>query len=247
MSEPNAKKKKGGDYVPDAHIVKYMRRRLQQFDSIQKLGAEEKVPEKLEKEEGALSTDKFRILPKIFQAMVDITFFFGVMNAHPEIQKIFESDIKEILGVKRRDPKNTPYAFMFHILVSGMLLAQYPTGKDFRLRLNEQLQHLVWDKMTLYLTDIFESIASHNMITQDFNRVFGWTEMLMFAMKEKDEYRIPGVVTMSGTRTKSGVRPTREEKKLIDEGETIYLKDIKRNSPKKTFDLESVSDILRIQ
>lgn len=230
-------------YTPDAQLVHHMRRRLHLANKLQKIsGTGQEVSEELEHEKGALSTDKIRILDKIFQAMADITFFFGMIDTRPDIQRIFQDDIKEILGVKRDNPRNMPYGFMFDILVSGMLLVQFPTGKDFRLRLNEQLQRRIWNKMTLYLRDIFESNTSQNMVTQDFNRVFGWTEMLMFAMEKKDEYRVPDVVTVSG----SNGRPTRLEKKLIDEGEKKYLQDIKRNSPKRTFDLESISDMLKI-
>ena len=78
--------------------------------------------------------------------MADITFFFNAIGTHPNIQKVFDDDIKEILGVKRMDPKNTPYGFMFIMLVAGMLSVQFKTGKDFRLRLNELLHYIIQSK-----------------------------------------------------------------------------------------------------
>jgi hypothetical protein len=185
-----------------------------------------------------LSAARTRILDDVvFQAMADITFFFSVVGAHPEIQKLFDDDIKEILGVKRINPKERPYGFMFIALVSGMLLNQFKTGKDFRLRLNYYLQQMVWDKMSQYLSEIFESSAVQGSVSQDFNRVLGWTETLMFAMPKKDEYRIPEVVPVNREK---GL--TKDEKELIHDQNKKYQEDVKRNLPNRTFSLVSLGD-----
>jgi hypothetical protein len=185
-----------------------------------------------------LSAARTRILDEVVcQAMADITFFFSAVGAHPEIQKLFDDDIKEILGVKRLNPKDTPYGFMFGALVSGMLLNRFNTGKDFRLRLNNYLQRMVWGKMSLYLPEIFESSAVQGSVNQDFNRVLGWTQTLMFAMRKRDEYRIPEVVPIS--REKG---PTKDEKELMQKQNKEYQEDEKRNLPSRTFSLVPLGD-----
>jgi hypothetical protein len=216
-----------------------MKRTLHNTKKLEEISTAKKdVPKDVEKEKGALSTARTRILDDIvFQAMADITFFFSVVAAYPEIKKLFDDDIKEILGVKRISPKETPYGFMFKALVSGMLVNQFKTGKDFRLRLNYSLQRMVWGKMALYLPEIFESSAIQGSVGQDFNRVLGWTEMLMFAMGKRDEYRIPEVIPVS--REKG---PTKHEKEMIKNQNKKYQEDEKRNLPSRTFSSVSLED-----
>ena len=140
MFRQGTQNKKIRSYAPDRRLVDFIRDRLQLSKQLKDLAGEKRIPKKLSKEAVRLGTQKNRMLNDIlFQAMADITFFFSIVNFYPEIQKIFDDDIKEILGVKRVNPKNTPYGFMFIALVAGMLLNQFKTGKDFRLRLNENL------------------------------------------------------------------------------------------------------------
>ncbi len=227
------------DYTPDARLVEHMQRTLHMTKKLEQINAAGKdVPKDIEKQKGALSAARTRILDEVVcQAMADITFFFSAVGAHPEIQKLFDDDIKEILGVKRLNPKDTPYGFMFGALVSGMLLNRFNTGKDFRLRLNNYLQRMVWGKMSLYLPEIFESSAVQGSVNQDFNRVLGWTQTLMFAMRKRDEYRIPEVVPIS--REKG---PTKDEKELMQKQNKEYQEDEKRNLPSRTFSLVPLGD-----
>jgi hypothetical protein len=227
------------DYTPNARLVEHMQRTLHNVKKLQQIDTAGKdVPKAVEKEKAALSAARTRILDDVvFQAMADITFFFSAVGAHPEIQKLFDDNIKEILGVKRIDPKETPYGFMFAALVSGMLIYRFKTGKDFRLRLNNYLQRMVWNKMELYLPEIFESSAVQGSVGQDFHRVLGWTQTLMFAMPKWDEYRIPEVVPVN--REKGA---TKNENELIQDQNKEYQEDIKRHLPSRTFSLVPLGD-----
>jgi hypothetical protein len=180
----------------------------------------------------------------MFQAMTDLTFFFGAVGKHTELQREFNDAIKELLGIRRNNPKNTEYGFTFLALVGGMLLAYSGgTQKDFSLRLTHELQRISWYKISQYLSKVFDSEHTQNSISNDFSRVIGWTEMLMFAMPEKDEYRIPEVVPQ--LRKELG-GPTKEQKELIKEREKPYEQDLKRKYPHRTFDFSSAADIVRI-
>jgi hypothetical protein len=213
-----------------------VKERLQLEKDLQEINARNQdVPKEIENKKAALSTARTRILDEIlFQAMADITFFFDAVGTWPEIQKVFDDDIREILGVKRTNPKETPYGFMFTMLIAGILSVQFKTGKDFRLRLNELLHYIIQSKVAAYQSDIFKSAATQGSIGQDYNRVLGWAEMLAFAMDKGDEYEIPPVVHINRS-----TGPTKPDKQLIKNYEVKYLKDVKRNSPNRTFDYDS--------
>jgi hypothetical protein len=244
MVEKETLRKSMKYYAPDAQVVNHIQRRLQLSNTLKNLSDGEQIPKKIEREKAALSTQKTRILnEKIFQAMTDLTFFFGAVGKHTELQLEFNDDIKELLGVRRDNPKSTEYGFTFSALVGGMLLAYSGrTEKDFRLRLTHDLQRIIWSKISQYMFKVFESEYTQNSISHDFGRVIGWTEMLMFA-SDKDEYRIPEVVPV---HRKEYGGPTREEKERIEESRKPYEKDLKRKSPHRTFDFSSVANIIRI-
>ena len=123
--------------------------------------------------------------------MTDLTFFFSGVGKHAELQREFNDHIKELLGVRRDNPKGTEYGFTFSALVGGILLAYSGrTEKDFRLRLTHDLQRIIWSKISQYMFKVFESEYTQNSISLDFGRVIGWTEMLMFGA-EKDAEIIP--------------------------------------------------------
>lgn len=242
--------KKIRHYSPNGSLVDFMRDRLQLEKQLSHLrGGEKEIPGELSKKTVSLGTQKNRLLNNIlFQAMADITFFFKEIGRHDELRKVFDEDIKELLGVKRDLPRSyyelyinpdkpevLDYGFMFWDLIAGMLLVS--TEKDFRLRLIHKLQYIIWQKTSQYLSSVFESTNAQASIARDFTRILGWTEMLMFAMPERDEYRIPDIIPVS---RKYG--PTKQEKELIQGMDREYQKDLKRNLPNRTFSLVSAEE-----
>ena len=57
-------------------------------------------------------------------------------------------------------------------------------NKDFRLRLNQLLQEIVCAKFDVSLAKVFKNSSAQRSITEDFNRVWGWTRMLSESLEE---------------------------------------------------------------
>ena len=86
--------------------------------------------------------------------MANLTYFFETISSYPELQNEFESDIKDLLGIRRTSPKITDYAFMFSSLINGITKSTYQRKSSyqisdyFRLKLIHQLQEAVYAKLT---------------------------------------------------------------------------------------------------
>jgi hypothetical protein len=52
--------------------------------------------------------------------MADLTFFFEAIALHPELQEIFENDIKNLLGVRHSGSQE--YGFMFINLIRSIMI-----------------------------------------------------------------------------------------------------------------------------
>jgi hypothetical protein len=146
-----------------------------------------------------LDKEKVLILDKyIFPSMANLTFFFRSISKHHELKEIFDNDIKDLLGINRKDPKKDKFGFIFFELVSSILLIEEEThsedaankddfplhyqlarkGKnDFRLRLNHLLQDIVKNK-TVDVDLAGVSNAEKRIVQDDFNRVRLWTRII---------------------------------------------------------------------
>jgi hypothetical protein len=122
----------------------------------------------------------------IFPSMANIVFFFRYISRYPEIKRVFENDIKDLLGVRRENPQEGNYGFIFSDLLCSILmpgLGYYndeKRDKDFRLRLNQIMQETVITKAGLYLTEMFRNISMQHMVKDDFSRTEAWTEMIAY-------------------------------------------------------------------
>jgi len=182
-------------YPPDRSIVKFMIDLLQyKVDSSNKLGEhnyldKEKVDlkhkkkVKLEEHKRYLDKEKVGLLDNcIFPSMANIVFFFRYISRYPELKKVFDNDIKDLLGVRRENPKKDNYGFIFSDLLQSIIMpglgyynVEKPHDKDFRLRLNQILQETVIAKTSQYLTDMFTNESIH-VVQNDFNRAEAWVE-----------------------------------------------------------------------
>jgi hypothetical protein len=244
MSKHRIRKNGAKYYSPDAQIVRYFRENIDLKERLNRVNEEEHTSVEIEKKKAALATLRTRILDKkIFQAMADLTFFFSAVGKYPMLRKELDSPIKELLGVRRDNPREIEYGFTFWSLVGNMLLVLSGRAEaDFRLRLTHELQRLIWYKVNSYRLNFFESEYTQQSIAADFGRVIGWTEMLMRAA-ERDEYRIPEVAPV---RRKEYGGPTREQQELIKKREKSYQQDLKSRYPHRTFDFGSIADIVKI-
>lgn len=57
-------------------------------------------------------------------------------------------------------------------------------NKDFRLRLHQLLHEIVWAKFEISLIEVFRNSSAQRVVTDDFNKVWGWTRMLAGTLDE---------------------------------------------------------------
>ena len=114
------------------------------------------------------------------------------------MQSIFENDIKDLLGIRRVNPQPGNYGFIvFNLLHAILLVGEGPyldtrrRNKDFRLRLNQLLQEVVWAKFDVSLSDVFGNSSAQWSVTEDFNKVWGWTRMVTEGVEDFAEDKTP--------------------------------------------------------
>ena len=110
-------------FTPSERLIYFLNKRLH----LEKTKLEVKngiranlLPEE-EKSEFNLRTEKNRILNDIvFPSMSNLTYFFQFIASNSELQKIFDDDIKDLLGLRRKN-KKMKVGYMFEYLLTGML------------------------------------------------------------------------------------------------------------------------------
>jgi hypothetical protein len=146
-----------------------------------------------------LDKEKVRILDDyIFPSMATLVFFFKCIASYPELRPIFENDIKDLLGIRRVNPEPGNYGFIvFNLLHAILLVGEGPYlntrghNRDFRLRLNQLLQEIVWAKFDVSLSDVFGNSSAQRSVREDFNKVWGWTRMLSEGIENFAEDKQP--------------------------------------------------------
>jgi hypothetical protein len=140
----------------------------------------------------SLKKRKTNVLDRIFTSMANLTFFFKCIAEHPELNKLFEDDVKDLLGV--RSMRHEVYGFMFINLLEGILMLGERSinyEKDFRLKLSSRLQKMVWDKVLHSSTNVFKTEGARKAVSDDFARVRAWTEMLADGADEDVDNEVP--------------------------------------------------------
>ena len=130
-----------------------------------------------------LGTTKVRRLDEIvFPAMANLIYFFKMVSEHPELQKTFEDDIKDLLGVRRYNPKSYNYGYVFSHLIAYILMIK-TSGKplkedDFRLKLVQVLQGIVFLGFQQTLPDILKDRERFDMMLTDVSKAAAWVRAL---------------------------------------------------------------------
>lgn len=184
-------------FSPEVNL--FMVKFLQHIDNVEETKLQSNTsPKQLEELKGHkryLDKEKVEILNKyIFPSMANLVFFFKCIASYPELRPIFEDDIKDLLGVRRLSPKPGNYGFIIFNLLhailligEGLYLDTRGHNKDFRLRLNQLLQEIVWAKFDVSLSKVFTNSSAQRTVTEDFNKVWGWTRMLTESLEEYAE------------------------------------------------------------
>jgi hypothetical protein len=137
-------------YTPNKKLINLLRTQLYRRKETQ--AGRESPEDKKERR----NTDKKKVyyLDKIFKAMADLAFFFEAIAKHPELEDLYEDDIKDLLGIRRKKPSDESKpgplcGFMFHNLlynilkVSGSPFEKREIVNDFRLILNHRAEEIV--------------------------------------------------------------------------------------------------------
>ena len=174
-------------YVPDVIVTNYMREKLQFGKEKEKLGLRGKDLQ----ENSAYSNLRKRktdALDRIFVSMANLTFFFECVAKNPDLEELFEDDIKDLLGVRRNDQNTDIYGFILARLLYSILIVHKSDNNynDFRLRLNNLLQQVVWNKASQTLIDVFKP-EGVQPVANDFDRVKAWTAMLAYNVRPEDK------------------------------------------------------------
>jgi hypothetical protein len=193
-------------YRPDSRLYGYMKEKLRLEkikDEIREGKRNQPLSEDDEKLESTLKTVKSRtVLDKIvFPAMANLTYFVGTVGAHKELQRVFEDDLKDLFGIRRKNPQKNAYAFMLRILINSILEWDMKSEKsdvgrkNFRVKLLYLLQEIIFYKSLHYVSScVFNDNLSTNIeftkiFGEDIGRALSWTRILSGLVE--DEYDIP--------------------------------------------------------
>jgi hypothetical protein len=183
-------------YNPNDKLVDFLRKQLHKRKEIE-AGRESPEDDK-GKRDPNLDRMKVHYLDNIFKAMADLSFFFEAIARHPELEKVYEDDFIDLLGIRRKKPSGKPQplcGFMFYNLLSNILkvggspFERREFVKDLRLILNHRAEEIVRKKVARslpsgqYSKDRMLEVVSneanvYGLILGDFDRALCWTGML---------------------------------------------------------------------
>jgi len=144
-------------------------------------------------------TDKVRILDKLFQSTADLVYFLEQIADNPNLQQVFEDDLKELFEVKPEHvTKQLSPLFgielggiriqetLFSRLVFSSIIPHEINYENFRVKLLHDLQSIVFAKMWFILTKRFSrfDIVTKSAL-EDLEKVLGWTH---FQSKSVHDY-----------------------------------------------------------
>ncbi len=152
---------------------------------------------KLNKNKRKLDRRKVYILDKhIFPSLANLVIFFDYLEKNPELRKLFEGDVKELLGFIGQ------YAKYEDNIITRLLqsILKWDTNSDpnnFRLELISSIQNVLYHKITdLTLTDknLGDSITS-GIVGPDVGRALLFARMFSsryaYSLKKKDQAKEP--------------------------------------------------------
>jgi hypothetical protein len=225
-------------YIPHEEFVGYMKRLLQLFATKREItddmiaGGKITDVERKQKEYRKEYNDVHRLkdyyLKRIFQSMADLTFFFNAISTYPDLYNEFDDEIKDLLGIKRVNPRGDNYAFMFMSLVAGMISVNR-IDDDFRLRLTQRLQDLIWFKISGL--KILDTPRSTGMIFDDIGRAQAWIEMVASRVKDEYDWDIITQGIKGLTKEKYGGTETERQK--------AFEQDVFQKRPARTFTFDT--------
>lgn len=182
-------------YPPDALLVNYMREKLLYETS----NSESRIRKRKAKNAtySRLKKKKFDVIDRVFRSMANTVFFFKCIAEYPVLERVFEDDIANLLGLRRiNQEKDIGFVFsdlMDYILI-GSKEGRFGPGPDnrldFRLILTHQVQKIIAHKIRQSSVGILAE-APRRIVNGHFDNVWAWTEMLSHAAEKNANYKVP--------------------------------------------------------
>jgi hypothetical protein len=191
-------------YPPDKTLSDYMHEKLQFEKQCIKDGVRGS-DRTSHPDYNKLTKKKHDVLPKLFTSMANVYFFFDCIanvssSAMPNIDKderearkvireLFESDVKDLLGIRRTNSTRQIYAFLFDRLIHSLIYTgdgDVDKADDFRLKLIHILQDSIFRSTQVPLLADFSG-KGWGIALNDIGRASAWTEMLAKKVDTKDD------------------------------------------------------------
>ena len=185
-------------FTPNKELLRCMEETLQIKRKAEKLKLHGEELSGIDKiKERNLRTNKTRILDKIiFQSMANLTFFLDSVSRHPQLQSVFDDDLKDLFGIRRNNSNAQNRGFMFGKLMGGILTYE-PYAVDnkvkdknnFRIVLLHALQYGIFQFMTQLIHEEFNTPGTIKIVLDDLSRAVAWINF--YASKVEDEDILP--------------------------------------------------------
>jgi hypothetical protein len=135
----------------------------------------------------------------VFQSMAYLTYFFKYVSTYKVLNKIFENDIKDLLGLRVKGPESEEYALILSDLLHSILSIEF-SNKNSRLELIHILQEIIREKVEEYVGSTQRNENIKNIILCDFDRLSAWTAMLAegVAQTTEDELQPHRTISFEG-------------------------------------------------
>jgi hypothetical protein len=187
VNEHNSENKNQKYFEPDEELIGYIRKKLNLLQKRQQIidaniGGE--LTSEEESMDKSLRTQKNKILNKlIFPSMANLTYFLECIAKHPELQVVFENDLKELFGLAHSETKGENGGVMFDRLISAALIwnpeakdAEKKDTRNFRLTLLRIIQNNVYYRIQHLLLDDFTNDTA-SIINSDIGRARAWVDL----------------------------------------------------------------------
>lgn len=144
---------------------------------------------------------KVRKLDKIFQEMADLLYFLETIANNPKLQEVFEDDLEDLFDIRPNSKtKQLHHSFgvdegitlqdtTFTRLIFASIMPHEYNYRNFRLRLTNTLQEIIYVKMELIFRNEY---GIYNQISQsaleDLRKSVGWVNIFSgIEQYEKEE------------------------------------------------------------
>jgi hypothetical protein len=176
-------------YTPERTLKNYLEQRLQ----IERTedNNDDAASANLTKKIKEMNRMKVYVLNKIiFPSMANVVYFLETVSENPELQKVFDDDLKELFGIRYpAQLKNKSYSPIIRRLTEAMINWREDTDEtpyerrkhrnnNFRLALIAVMQHVIFQRIVLLSMDEVGGDMANFVVKNDVGRAWNWAQLL---------------------------------------------------------------------